>query len=120
MGESPLRKGVPCSAAGRKPLLQITAPRPPPAAPTPVGSTTKAGRSGLAEPRPYCTQEPSAGRPGTRPAVCSFSDAMTWVLPSVLLPFRKAMSSTCLAILGSRSDTQAPLSPCCFQVRLLA
>ena len=63
---------------------------------------------------------PSDGRPGVSALVCNFSDEMTCVLPSVLQPLRNEMLSTCLAMLGSRSDTQAPVSPYCFQVRFVA
>jgi hypothetical protein len=63
---------------------------------------------------------PSDGRPGVSELVCNLSDEMTCVLPSVLQPLRNEMLSTCLAMFGSRSETHAPVSPYCFQVRGVA
>jgi hypothetical protein len=43
---------------------------------------------------------------------------MSWVAPTVTLDLMKASLSACWARLGSRFENQAPLSPCCFQVRV--
>src|SRR5947209_533118 len=42
----------------------------------------------------------------------------TWFSPSAQHALNTESSSTCFAVSGSQSETQIPLSPCCFQVRL--
>src|SRR5437016_5156208 len=106
MGLAPGRNCVPWYVAGRKPLDQFLIP--------PTGSrsssiTTKEGRSRFADPRPYCTHEPSEGRPARMEPVFIWQTEPTWLRPSAQQERRIARSSTCLAISGYQSETQAPL-----------
>src|SRR5207248_9389477 len=74
---------------------------------------TKAGRLCDALPRPYVTQAPTQGKPMRVWPVLILNRAGEWLLESVQHEWRKAILSTCRAMFGNSSDTQAPLWPCC-------
>src|SRR5258707_258179 len=97
---------------GRKPAPQLS--ECPLGMPRPSVSymTTNAGRFWLSDPRPYVTHEPRHGKPMRVIPVLILNSAGEWLFESVQHEYTKPILSTCLAILGNNSDTQAPLWPC--------
>src|SRR5579859_7563413 len=75
--------------------------------------TTNAGRFCVSVPRPYVTHEPTQGKPIRVEPVLILNSAGEWLFESVWHERRKAILSTCLAISGKISETQAPHWPCC-------
>src|SRR5881394_3479171 len=80
--------------------------------------TTKAGRFWLSVPRPYVVHAPSDGRPARTEPVFIWQTPPEWLIPSAMQERMTARSSTMPAVWGNQSDTQMPLLPCYFQVRL--
>ena len=60
--------------------------------------TTKAGRSSLSLPKPYDTQLPRLGLPGTSLPVITNVQAGSWLMALVWIVFTSAISSTTSAV----------------------
>ena len=108
---APGRTIVPWWAAGRKPAAQFAGPLG--ANPRESGSTTNVGRFSLRLPRPYETQAPMLGKPGsTKPVFCmNVAGPCTFDLATIA--GRNAMSSTQPARCGTRSLIHWPHWPYC-------
>ncbi len=103
---------VPWKTAGRKPAVQLLAL--PLGNPRSFGSliTINAGRSALAEPRPYVIHEPTLGFPMRVTPVFIMKRAGEWLLESVCIEWMNAIRSMCLDRCGKRLDAHPPLWPC--------
>src|SRR5262245_19240540 len=114
------RKATPVYLLGKKPLDHIRVKRAWAAAPElHVGvSTTNAGRSLLSLPRPYASQEPRLGLPGTSLPVITNVQAGSWLMALVCSVLTTARSSTHFAVYGNNSLTQRPQLPCCSNLNI--
>src|SRR5215475_12145916 len=108
------RNATPVNLLGKKPLDHIRVNRACAAAPLlHVGvSTTNAGRSLFSLPRPYASQEPRLGLPGTSLPVITNVHAGSWLIALVCTVLTTARSSTHRAVCGNSSLAQRPHSPC--------
>ena len=78
--------------------------------------TTKPGRSWFSLPNPYVTHEPIEGRPMRGEPVYKSICAGAWLNCSVYIDLTKQRSSACSDSIGTASENQAPLSPCCWNL----
>src|SRR5688572_20465171 len=90
----------------------------------PIGSRsssriTKPGRVAFGVPRPYCTHEPSDGRPARMEPVFIWQTDPTWFNPSAQQDRTTHSLSACCAMCGYQSDTSIPLCPYFLKVRLV-
>src|ERR1019366_787093 len=79
--------------------------------------TMNAGRFSLTVPRPYVTHAPSEGRPPTMEPVFIWLTPLEWFRPLAQQERMTARSSAQVAMFGSQSETESPLSPCLAQRR---
>src|SRR5215211_6808646 len=99
---------VPCTDDGKNEFDQLRGP------PLPIDGqiVMNPGRLLFSLPKPYSVHAPTDGLTRLIDPVCMNNVAGPCAIPSVCMPCRKHMSSTCSAICGNSADTHLPDCPC--------